>query len=236
MRILDNVLLGRIDVRVVLQGDEALIRKEQKRSRLVRHIVRDRNLCALRKVLQILRLARIDAEGLIVNCRRADQLRASLLVEVLKIGQVLEVVCIEALRLECEVRLHIVGVLDHLELIALCLERLLRSLQNLCVRGRGCADRDHLVAGSLCRAAACRAATCLTAARCAAVSRSAALRLLLASASREQRQSEKRCRQKYLFLHFCFLPNSIVVIFSPAEAGSKRVTSARALIRAARQE
>ena len=80
-----------------------------------------------------------------MNRARAHQMRAVFRVEVLKIGDVLEVVRVQIARFELEVRLNIV-VKDHdLQINAFLSENRLGRFENLGVRGGGCADGQFRV-------------------------------------------------------------------------------------------
>lgn len=92
-------------------------------------------------------LCRVDVQAhrLVVNRARAHQMRAVFRVEVLKIGDVLEVVRVQIARFELEVRLNIV-VKDHdLQINAFLSENWLGRFENLGVRGGGCADGQFRV-------------------------------------------------------------------------------------------
>ena len=57
-----------VDSCVILKLDDAFLCEEQKCSCFVCYVVRNCYCCAVRKVLEVLCLACVDAEGFIVNC------------------------------------------------------------------------------------------------------------------------------------------------------------------------
>ena len=92
-----------------------------------------------------------------MHIERCGQIGAVLLVEVVEVRGVLEVVCVQIAVNQCGVRLNVVGELNNVKGVALGLERGLRCVQNLCVRGRGSADGDDLVGvAGVCRSAVVR--------------------------------------------------------------------------------
>ena len=72
------------------------------------------------------------------------QRRALFLVEVVKIGLVLEVVGVQFLAFQSQVGLHIIRILDDLQVIALSLELFGRDVKNLGVGRRRGPDLDDL--------------------------------------------------------------------------------------------
>ncbi len=75
--------------------------------------------------------------------RRDDNMRAVLRIEVLQIRNVLEIVCVHFTALHNIVRLNIIGKLLDIQRDIFFCKDLLRNLQNLCMRCRGCGDCDR---------------------------------------------------------------------------------------------
>ena len=71
-----------------------------------------------------------------MDCTDGDQFRAILLVKVVQIGLMLEIVCIQFALRERKVRLHIIGKLDDIQLIALFFKKITGDRKNFCMRGR----------------------------------------------------------------------------------------------------
>ena len=151
-----NVLRVRLDVRdgcgdacTLLQSDDSLLRKQKKCSRLVGHVVGNRNDCTLGKIRKILGAPCVDAERLIVDCADGDQVAAVFLVELIQIRYMLEVVGVKASLDHAGVGGDGVFELYNLKRVALLLENGLDVLKDLCVRHDVCADLDGLAVGFL---------------------------------------------------------------------------------------
>ena len=120
----------------VADGDQALGGQQLQSAGLVGGVVGHGDGRAVRNVCQIIALARIDAERLIVDRADADQMGAVFLVEAVEVGGVLEVVGVNLAVLGDEVGLDVVAELNNLEVDALLGQNLLGHIQNLGV-GRG---------------------------------------------------------------------------------------------------
>ena len=103
----------------VADGDQALGGQQLQSAGLVGGVVGHGDGRAVRNVCQIIALARIDAERLIVDRADADQMGTVLLVEAVEVGGVLEVVGINLAALGDEVGLDVVAELNNLEVDAL---------------------------------------------------------------------------------------------------------------------
>ena len=84
----------------------------------------------------------VEAEGLVVDQARGDQVRAVGLVEVVQVRGVLEVVGVELAVLQSGVGQNVVVVDHDLEVIAFGSERVLDLFEDLGVRGGAGADHD----------------------------------------------------------------------------------------------
>ena len=120
----------------VADGDQALGGQQLQSAGLVGGVVGHGDGRAVRNACQIIALARIDAERLIVDRADADQMGAVLLVEAVEVGGVLEVVGVNLTALGDEVGLDVVAELNNLEVDALLGQDLLGHVQDLGV-GRG---------------------------------------------------------------------------------------------------
>ena len=101
--------------RAVLQLDEPVGLEEQQGAGFVGGVVGHGHHSAVLQGAKGLRLAGVDAEGFIVHGTDGYQLGALFLVEIVKIGFVLEEVGIQLLAFERHVGLHVVGVFDDLQ-------------------------------------------------------------------------------------------------------------------------
>ena len=120
----------------VADGDQALGGQQLQSAGLVGGVVGHGDGRAVRNACQIIALARIDAERLIVDRADADQMGTVLLVEAVEVGGVLEVVGVNLAALGDEVGLDVVAELNNLEVDALLGQNLLGHVQNLGM-GRG---------------------------------------------------------------------------------------------------
>lgn len=120
----------------VADGDQTLGGQQLQSAGLIGGVVGHGDGRAVRNVCQIIALARIDAERLIVDRADADQMGAVLLVEAVEVGGVLEVVGIDLAALGDKVGLHIVAELNDLQVDALLGQNLLGHIQDLGM-GRG---------------------------------------------------------------------------------------------------
>ena len=146
--VLLDVVDGSGQAGAVTDGDDALGGQQLQSAGLVGGIVGHGDGSAVSDVLQVVALARIDAERLVVDGADADQMGAVLLVEALEVGAMLEVVGVNLALLGGGVGQDVVGELGDGELVALLLENLLdRAVQNLSVGRGGSADIDLLVVG-----------------------------------------------------------------------------------------
>ena len=102
----------------VADGDQALGGQQLQSAGLVGGVVGHGDGRAVRNVCQIIALARIDAERLIVDRADADQMGTVLLVEAVEVGGVLEVVGVNLAALGDEVGLDVVAELNNLEVDA----------------------------------------------------------------------------------------------------------------------
>src|SRR5699024_4761915 len=109
--VVHDVVGGGGQVGAVVQGDQALGLQQQQGAALVGGVVGDADDGAVRQLIQRGGLAGVDAHGLDVDAGHAHQMGAPGLVELLQIGQVLEVVGVLVPVLHGGVGHHIVAVL-----------------------------------------------------------------------------------------------------------------------------
>ena len=136
MGVLLDVVDGSGQASAVTDGDDALGGQQLQGAGLVGGIVGHGDGSAVSDVLQVVALARVDAERLVVDGADADQMGAVLLVEALEVGGVLEVVGVDLATLGDQVGLDVVAELDNFQGDALLGQDVLGSVQDLGM-GRG---------------------------------------------------------------------------------------------------
>ena len=83
-----------------------------------------------------------------MHARNVHEMRTILLVELIKVGNVLEVVGVNFAIFSCSVGQHVIGELDDLELVTSLLDqRRYGVVQNHRMRSRACGHLDDLVVG-----------------------------------------------------------------------------------------
>ena len=108
MRVLYNILLGCRKTCAVLQLNDTVCLQKEKRSGLIGGIVRNRNLCAVLNIFQILGLSCIDSERLIVNLSYRNNMGVVFLIEIIQIRLMLEIVCINLSFIRSNIRLNVI--------------------------------------------------------------------------------------------------------------------------------
>ena len=147
MRVLGDVGLGGGQANAFLQLNQAFLLQQQQRAGFVGAIVGNRNLRAVGQRVQRSALAGVQAEGLIVDAGHAHQMGAVLFIEVVQVGDVLEVVGIQLALFQRGVGDDIVVEFHDLQIVAFVSQNLLDNFQNLGVGRGGCADLDGLIVG-----------------------------------------------------------------------------------------
>ena len=134
-RVLDDILQRGFFRYAILELQQAGFLQQEQAAALVRRVVRHADLRAVLEVFQVLDLLGVDAHRLDVDAAGAHELAILMLRdEVIEIRFMLEIVRIEFLIVEREVRLHIVVELDNLQLNPLFLEHGLDLLEDLGMR------------------------------------------------------------------------------------------------------
>ena len=149
MGIFRNVALGGVQAHAVVKLDEPLLLQQEQGPGLVGGVVGHRDLRAVRQLGEGRGLAGVEAEGLVVDARRVHQMGAAALVEVVHVGDVLEVVGQQGAVLHGVVGLDVVVILHDLQGVAVLGHEVLGDLQDLRVGGRGGAHLDGLVAAAI---------------------------------------------------------------------------------------
>ena len=138
--VLGDVGLGGGDAGTLLQGDQALLLEQEQGAGLVGGVVGHGDLSAVSQLVDAGGLAGIQAEGLVVNLSGADQVGAVADVELVHVGDVLEVVGVQLTALHRQVGLDVVVELHDLQGDALLSQDALGYLQDLSVGGGSGAD------------------------------------------------------------------------------------------------
>ena len=143
--VLRDVMHRRVRARAFPELQKASLFKEQERAAAVRRVVRDRDGRAVRELVELLDLARVDAHRLDVDAAGVRELHFLVLGnEVVEVRQMLEEVRVKLLVVQRDIRLHIVGELDDFQLVSFLFQERLDRLKDLGVR-HGCrADLDGL--------------------------------------------------------------------------------------------
>ena len=149
MRVLGNVQHGRGLTGGRVQLEQAVELQQTQRAGFVGGVVRDGDGRAVRNGIKgdCLRRVHVQAHRLVVHRARADQMRAVLRVEILEVGDVLEVVRVQIARFELKVRLNVIVEDDDFKVDAFFGKNRLGRFENLGMRGGGCAD-DELGVGA----------------------------------------------------------------------------------------
>ena len=143
-----NVVDGGGQTGTLAHGDDALRSQQLQSACLVGGVVGNGDGGAVGNVGEVIALARVDAERLVVDGAYADQMGAVLGVEAVQIGGVLEVVGVHLTVFGDEVGLDVVAEFLDLQRDALLGEDVLGNLQNLGV-GRGGSGNDQLGTGEV---------------------------------------------------------------------------------------
>lgn len=106
----------------ILKGDQALLLKKKQSACFVGCIVGNSNLSAVLQLLEIGDALGVDAHGLKMNCGYGNKVSALFLVEVLQVGAMLEVVCVNVAVLGYIIGLNVVGEFLYFERIAFLLK------------------------------------------------------------------------------------------------------------------
>ena len=140
--VLHNVLDGGSQTCAVGQLEDAVVLKQQQCPGFVGGVVGHGDDIAVGQVAQSGLGARIDAEGLIVDTGHGNQIGALFLIEIVQIGDMLEVVGVDLTAVYHQVGLDIVLKLGDLQLPALLGENLRGLGQNLRMGGGGGGNGD----------------------------------------------------------------------------------------------
>ena len=145
--VLHDVVGSGVQTGVSAELDETLGLQQQQGTGLVGHVVGDSNGSAVSQSVQRGGLAGVDAHGLDVDAGHAHQVGAVLSVEVVQIGDVLEVVGVLGALLHGGVGDHIVAVDVDLQVNALLFQDGNADFQNF---GVGSGGSSHVQHGGLC--------------------------------------------------------------------------------------
>ena len=126
----------------VFQSDHSVVLKEKKCSCFVCGIVRNCNGITIFQIIQCFLCSRIDSEWLVMDSASIYKMCSLLFIEVVKIRNMLEIICIEITALYYEVWLYIVIKYGNFQIPSFLFEDWFCFFKDLCMWCCGCCDFD----------------------------------------------------------------------------------------------